>query len=359
MKKYLLLTILWSATLMVMYAQPERVGQSGAAELLFNNVPRSSALNGLNIGNSDGIESSFVNPAGVGTTEGTELLFSHTRWLIGSDIRVNCFGISQNLGDERGVLGLAINAFNFGDIPRTTVAVPDGSLGTFRVTYLNLGLTYAKRFGERIYVGTTVRVISESTPEVSATGVALDAGVQYRAGDRDRLKLGIALRNVGPTMRFDGDGLTRRVLVNNNNDFTSTVAFQSEDFELPAQLSMSGSLDFFLGSSNTVTATAGFISNSFYYNQGGLGLSYKYKEFVILRASFLYENGIFGETVGIDGRYNAYTGLGTGATFQVPFKSGRRDSEGKDVYSNFSLDMSYRTTNPFGGTLVLGARIDI
>ncbi|MCI4669702.1 MAG: PorV/PorQ family protein [Bacteroidia bacterium] len=358
MKKYLLLTLILLGAL-VAYAQPERVGQSGATELLINNVPRSSALNGLNIGDSDGIESSFVNPAGVGSTEGTELLFSHTRWLIGSDIRINCFGVSQQLGDDRGTLGLAINAFNFGDIPRTTAAVPDGSLGTFRVTYLNLGLTYAKRFGKRIYVGTTVRVISESTPEVASTGVAFDAGVQYRTGKKDRLKLGIALRNVGPTMNFDGDGLTRRVLINTNNDFTSTLALQGENFELPAMLSMGASLDFFLGNSNTVTANAGFISNSFYYNQGGLGLSYKYKEYVILRASFLYENGIFGETIGIDGRYNAFTGLGTGATFQVPFKSGRRDLEGKEIYSKFSLDMSYRTTNPFGGTLVLGVRVDI
>lgn len=358
MKKYLLLTVILLGA-MAAYAQPERVGQSGATELLFNNVPRSSAMNGLNIGDSDGIESSYVNPAGVGTTSGTELLFSHTRWLIGSDIRVNCFGVSQQLGDDRGTLGLAINAFNFGDIPRTTVAVPDGSLGTFRVTYLNLGLTYAKKFGDHIYVGTTARVISESTPEVSATGVAFDAGVQYRTGVKDRMKLGIALRNVGPTMRFSGDGLTRRVLLNSNNDYSSTVALQGEDFEIPALLSMGASLDFFLGNSNTLTATGGFISNSFYYNQGGLGLTYKYKEYVFLRGSFLYENGIFGETIGVDGRYNAYTGIALGATFQVPFKSGRRDLEGKEIYSRFSLDMSYRTTNPFGGTLVMGVRVDI
>ncbi|MEO0899081.1 MAG: PorV/PorQ family protein [Bacteroidota bacterium] len=359
MKRYLLLIFLTVFALVAAFAQPERVGQSGAAELLFNNVPRSSALNGVNIGSTEGIESSFVNPAGVGTTDGTELLFSHTRWLIGSDIRVNYFGISQSLGDDKGTLGLAINAFNFGDIPRTTVAVPDGSLGTFRVTYLNLGLTYSKKFGDRIFVGTTVRVINESTPEVGATGVAFDAGIQYRAGKKDRIKLGIALRNVGPTMSFDGDGLTTRVLLRDDNDFTSTVALQGEEFELPALLSMGGSLDFFVGNSNTVTAEAAFISNSFYYNQGGLGLSYKYKDFVVLRGSFLYENGIFGETVGVDGRFNAYTGLGAGATFQVPFKSGRRDLEGKEVYSKFSLDMSYRTTNPFGGTLVLGARVDI
>ncbi|MEL6626843.1 MAG: PorV/PorQ family protein [Bacteroidota bacterium] len=357
MKKYIL--IVFMLCVGFVYAQPERVGQSGAAELLINNVPRSSSLNGLNIGSSEGIESSFVNPAGVATTEGTELLFSHTRWLIGSDISINSFGVSQGLGSGNGSLGLAINAFNFGDLTRTTVSNPDGDLGTFRVTYLNIGLTYARQFTDRIYVGFTGRLISESTPEVAASGFALDAGIQYRALEKDRLKLGISLRNVGPTMAFDGDGLARRVELENNNGFTSTVQLEGEEFEIPATLSMGGSFDFFLGENNTITATAGFISNSFYYNQGGLGLSYKYKDFVILSGSFLYENGIFGETIGVDGRYNVYTGFASGATFQVPFKTGRRDLEGNLVSSKFSLDMSYRTTNPFGGTLVLGVRTEI
>ena len=99
MKKYILLIFI--LCLGVAYAQPERVGQAGAAELLINNVPRSSSLNGLNIESSNGIESSFVNPAGVATTKGTELLFSHTRWVIGSDISINSFGVSQGLGVYR------------------------------------------------------------------------------------------------------------------------------------------------------------------------------------------------------------------------------------------------------------------
>ncbi|MDX2247120.1 MAG: PorV/PorQ family protein [Bacteroidia bacterium] len=357
MKKNILTTIALIALSLSAWAQPERVGQAGAQELLINTMPRSSGLNGIDIANSDGIESSMVNPAGVAKTTGTELMFSHALWLVGSDIRVNSFGFSQSLGGGGGVLGVQVNSFSLGEFVRTTVDQPDGTLGTFSPTYLNLGITYAKKFTDRIHVGFTTRVIHESTPEVIASGVAFDAGIQYRSGEKERLKLGIALRNVGPSMRFGGDGLAGRVPVETNNNYTSTINLPTAKFELPTSLSMGGSYDLFLGSSNTVSVTAAFISNSFYTNQGGLGLSYQYKEYFVLRGAFLYEKGIFGEIY--NGRYNAHTGISTGATFQIPFKTGKYDNEGNEDFSSFSLDLSYRTSNPFGGTFVFGARIYI
>ncbi|RMG27442.1 MAG: hypothetical protein D6730_07120 [Bacteroidetes bacterium] len=338
-------------------AQPERVGQAGALELMINSMPRSSGFNGINLGSSAGIESAQVNPGGVGTTRGTELLFSHTAWLMGSDIQINTFGFSQRLGLSDGVLGVSVAAFSLGQFVRTTVDQPDGSLGTFSPTMLNVGLTYARQFTDHIYVGLTARVVHNSTPEVQANGVSFDAGIQYRSGEKDRIKLGIALRNTGPPMRFAGDGLAGRVKIQPNNPFTTTTNLPTAKFELPTVLSMGGSYDFFLGNSNTITILVAFISNSFYYNQGGIGLAYKYKEYVIFRGSFLYEKGIFGSI--FDTRYTAFTGPSMGATFQIPFKTGKLNVEGIPVMSTFSFDASYRFTNPFGGTLVLGARIDI
>jgi hypothetical protein len=338
---------------------PERVGQAGAAELLINSMPRSSAFKGLDIAYADGIEASWVNPAGIARTTGTELLFARTDWLMGMDVKINSFGFSQSLGGEKGVLGILVNAFDLGEFERTTIANPDGTLGTFSPTFLNIGLSYSKTFTDRIHVGFTTRLVHESTPEVIANGVAFDAGIQYRAGEKDRIKLGIALRNVGPTMRFGGDGLSGRVPIEPNNVFSSRINIPTAPFELPTMLSMGGSYDFFLGESNTVSLLAGFISNSYYHDQTGIGIAYKYKDYVVLRGSFLYESGIFGAIIGVDGRYNAHTGGALGASFQVPFGSGKYDASGNETFSKFSLDASYRFSNPFAGTLTLGARIDI
>ncbi len=338
---------------------PERVGQAGAAELLINSMPRSSAFKGINVASTDGIESSWINPAGIARTTGTELMFGRTDWLMGMDVKINSFGFSQSLGGEGGVIGVLINSFDMGEFERTTVENPDGTLGTFSPTFLNVGISYAKKFTDRIHVGFTTRIVHESTPEVIANGIAFDAGIQYRAGEKDRIKLGIVLRNVGPTMQFGGDGLSGRVPIEPKNVFSSRINLPTATFEMPALLSMGGSYDFFLGNSNTVSVLAGFISNSYYHDQGGLGLAYKYKDYVIIRGSFLYEPGIFGKVIGVDNRYNAHTGGALGATFQVPFGTGKYDASGNETFSIFSLDASYRFSNPFGGTLTMGARIDI
>ncbi len=357
MKSSFTLLLFLLGGILIATAQPERVGQAGGTELLINSMPRSSGLNGLDLGGSSGIESSLINPAGVARTTGTELLFARTAWLRGSEIFINSFGFSQSLGESGGSLGLLINALSLGDFVRTTVDQPDGTLGTFSPTFLNIGVTYAKKFTDRIHVGATARIISQSTPEVSAGGIAFDAGVQYRSGEKDRMKLGIALRNVGPTMRFGGDGLAGRVTLESKNPFDTGVELPTARFELPATLSMGGSYDFFLGSDNTISVVGSFISNSYYYNQGGLGLEYNYRNFVMLRGAFLYETGIFGD-LGVD-RFNAHTGGAVGTSFQVPFGSGKFDASGNESFSSFSLDMSYRFSNPFEGTFTFGARIDI
>jgi len=359
MKKLILFGSLILLGITALYAQPERIGQAGALELLINSMPKSSGFNGLDIAGTNGIESSQVNPAGAARTTGTELLFANTQMAIGTDLRINSFGLSQSLGEYNGSLGILINAVSLGNLVRTTPNQPNGELGTFSPTILNVGVTYARKFTERIHVGFSARVISMSTPEVSAGGVAFDAGIQYRSGEKDRLKLGIALRNVGPTMRFSGDGLTDRTLFQLSNNYTSTVALPTERFEIPAILSLGGSYDFFLGEDLTLTTLAGFMSNSYSFNQGGAGVELNYKKYVAFRGSFLYENGIFGTDIGLDNRFSWNTGAAFGASFQIPIKSGKFDASGNPDFSKFSLDLSYRTTNPFGGTLVVGARIDL
>lgn len=321
---------------------------------MFNTWGRSSGFMGLNIASSEGIESNAVNPAGIAKTKGTELIFANTQWLMGSETQGNSFGFSQNLGGG-SVLGLAVNSLNVGRLPRTTWLQPGGTLGDFSPALLNLSVSYAKQFTDHIYVGTTVRIISESTPEVSASGMAFDAGIQYRTGRNEKVKLGIVLRNVGPTMSYGGDGLSFRVLLQSTNDFDTGVELPTAEFELPVVLSMGGSYDFLMNESNTITLLATYHSNSSYYNQGGIGFQYKYKDFFMARAAYMVEESqLIGEL-----RADAHTGLAVGATFQAPFKAGRKNDEGGDAFSHFGLDISYRTTNPFGGTLTIGARFDL
>ncbi|MCS7074271.1 MAG: PorV/PorQ family protein, partial [Bacteroidia bacterium] len=203
MKQCILILAILLMSGVVLAGNPERQGQAGATQLLINPYARSSGLNGINISNSYGIESIINNPAGLAHTKRTEVVFAHTRWLVGSDININTFGLSQGF-KRGGVLGVAVMAMDLGEFERTTVDQPDGTLGTFKPTFMNIGLSYARTFVEdRIYVGVTAKLIHESIPDVAANGMAFDAGVQYK-DKQGKFKMGVCLRNIGPEMRYNG-----------------------------------------------------------------------------------------------------------------------------------------------------------
>ena len=288
-------------------------------------------------------------------TTGTEVLFAHTRWLVGSDIGVNAAGFSQKLGENGGVLGIGLVAFDFGEIQRTTVDNPDGSLGTYSPTFANLGVSYSKEMVEdRIFVGVTAKLITESVPDASAIGAAFDAGVQYR--DRTgNFKIGVALRNIGPTMQYSGDGMaTRARLGGSSAGFDNSVSINADDFELPSTLTISTSYDFEFGAKGDsipaqmrVTPVGTFISNAFGQDQIGAGLEFAYKDIVVLRAAHFFEPDIFDDVL----ISNVQSGLAAGASFLFPL--------GKDSNTKIGVDYSYRHTRLFNGIHTVGVRFNL
>ena len=321
----------------------DRRGQAGASELLINPWARSSGWGMANSASVVGLEAIYGNVAGIAFTNKTELLFSRTSWLMGTDININSFGFSQRVG-ESGVLAMGIMSMDFGDIQITTVDNPEGGLGTFSPQYMNLNLSYSREFSNSIYGGMTFKVITEEISDVSARGVALDAGIQYVTGENQNIRFGIALKNVGPRMRFNGDGLSFRGVVPNGNSMT--VEQRSESFELPSLLNIGGSYRFDLNESHKLTTAATFTSNSFVNDQYRLGLEYSYKNLLKLRGGYVYEDGILDPTT----RTTALTGPSGGFTLELPYGGNG---------TTIGIDYSYRATNPFNGTHSFGARINL
>jgi hypothetical protein len=338
----LTLTILLTGILIVplvsFAGNKDRSGQAGASELLINPWARSSGWGGVNIANSTGLESMYTNIAGLAFTQKTELIFSHTQWLKGSDININTFGLAQKVG-EAGVLGLSMMSLRFGDLPITKTDLPDGGLGNFTPNYMNINIAYAKAFSNSIYGGFNFKVISESISDVAATGVAIDAGIQYVTGEKENIKFGISLKNIGPTMRFRGDGLSIRSFLPGQESMF-TLEHRSADFELPSQLNMGASYRFIITDVHSLTLDGAFISNSFYKDQYALGAEYELKNYLMIRGGYVYEDG---EST------TALAGPSAGCSIQVPLN--------KEKGSIFSIDYSYRATNSFSGSHTIAARL--
>ena len=326
----------------VLAGNPDRAGSAGAGQLLINPWAASNGMAGTNMAITSGLEGTFLNAAGLAFINKNELRFANTQYLSGSGISLNAIGFGTTVGDG-GVLGLTVMTMGFGDIPITTEDLPEGGIGTFSPAFSNIGVTYSKAFSNSIYGGITMRIVSEAISNVRSSGICFDAGIRYVSGDR--LNFGIALRNVGAPMRFEGDGLT--VTATPQGTATSLTMLQrSERYELPSLVNIGFGYDFYQSEMLNATLTGQFISNSFTKDQFGGGVQFSYKEIFEIRAGYLWEDGISGdETV-----TTAFTGPAAGFTLNVP-----ASTDGAII----GIDYGYRTTNPFNGNHSIGIHVSI
>ncbi|HXB11153.1 MAG TPA: PorV/PorQ family protein, partial [Bacteroidia bacterium] len=347
---------------------PQRNGQAGASELLIDPWAGTSGFAGANTSCAQGIEAQFLNVAGTAFTNHTEIILGNTDYLDHAGINIAVAGFSQHVGDA-GVIGLSIMSMNFGTIPITTYDNPEGGLGTYNPQFLNIGLSFARAFSDNIYGGVNVKLISESIYNVSATGVAVDAGIQYVADvahGKKNLHFGISLKNVGPQMSYSGDGLAFETAQPNNtatgSSGTMTVEQRSQGYELPSLVNIGAAYDFRIMKStdsgstgisvHRITIAGNFTANAFSEDEEQLGVEYGYKSYFSVRVGFDYQNGIFSElstnpTNG--GRLTAFTGPCAGFTLQLPF--------GKGKASSFGVSYAYRATYPYSGCHTIGIRM--
>ncbi len=348
-----ILSLLMLLSFAVQAGNNDRVGQAGGNELLINPWARQSGMHSLNQASARGIEAMRLNVGGLAFTAKTELMFSSTRWLEGSDITISAAGFSQAVG-ESGVLGINIVAMSFGEIDRVTNDLPDaGPGGTFRPSYTNIGIAYARSFSESIHGGILIRIINHSIADVTAAGVAFDTGIQYVTGDNEQIKFGIALRNVGTPMQFTGDGLETNA-TQTNNGYEGTFSQRSERYELPSLLHIGAAYDFYIGEDMRLTLAGNFTSNTFRKDFIGGGAEFAFREMFMLRAGYKYEEGIWDPTVG----NSALNGFSAGLTAEVPMNR-KKAEEDETNASTFGIDYSYRHTNFYNGVHTLGIRINL
>lgn len=334
----------------------DRSGQAGAGELLLNPWARSSGLFGLNGSYVSGIEAMKCNIAGLANTPKTEVGLAHTRYLAGTGMSISNIGIAQNLGDI-GVLGVNIMSFGFGDIPITTETSPEGGIGNYKPSFINFSVGLGHSFSKNMSAGFSATFVNEAISNISASALGFDAGVQYTNGKRNNLHIGVALRNVGTNLRFNGDGFSFN---GTSPDFAKQVTVQSrsDKASLPSQLNIAASYDFYLdekkveGTENKpehrLSPMFSFISNAFNSDWLGLGFEYAYKEKLMLRAAYRYETAITDKT----NNTTLYTGLSAGITLQTKISSGNNAHA-------LAIDYGFKPTRVANGVHVLGLRLNL
>jgi hypothetical protein len=329
----------------------DRVGSAGATELLINPWGRSASWADAGVACVTGVDAIYTNIAGLAFTDKTQVRFDRTNWLGGAGININGAGLAQRISDN-GVISIAVMSMNFGDIQITTVDLPEGGQGVFSPTYSNFNVGYAREFSRSIYGGINFKVINESISNMRGTSVAIDAGIHYVTGEEDQVKFGIALKNVGPTMTFRGDGLALQMMYPESGDL-ATLEQRSATFEMPSLLSIGASYDFNFSEMYKLTMAGAFVANSFSNDQFKLGGKFSMiteKAEFDINAGYTYEEGVFSKDFLYDNRVTAMSGLTAGLSVSALV--------GKNK-SMLGINYTYRQAKPFNGCHTIGLTIDL
>lgn len=338
----LVLTALLTWTAIPAHAgSDQRKGTDGAHELRIPVGPRGAALGGAVVGDAIGVEALFWNPAGLAGLQKTEATFAHTQYF--ADQKLNYAAVGTNLGGF-GALGFAAKILSIGDVIVTTEDAPEGTGEIATPTFTILGVTWAKQFTERVAFGATANYVNEKIINQTASGVAFDFGVQYATG-WNGLKLGVAMKNFGPTMQFDGPGSEVSFIPPGQSPSASPRIFSSESatFEMPSYFTMGASYDLMSSADMKLVALGAFQNNNFEGDNVRGGLEWNYHNMFALRGSYF---GSFNNTVDADtgdetGEFNSgddlYQGFALGAGAAV-----RSGDTGR-----LSVDVAWRPVREF------------
>jgi hypothetical protein len=279
---------------------PERLGTGGGDEMRMAVGVRSIGLGGSDVGSVTGAEALFYNPAGIALAGSpTEVMFTYSRLI--ADMDLNYVALTQKMGNV-GTLGLSVKALSIGDIERTLESAPDGTGEIFSPTYAVIGLTYGRELTDRVTFGGTVSYLNEHILQENATGIAFDFGFQYDTDYRG-LRLGLAMKNVGPSAEFSGSDLERLQQISGDDPNATKRALSSSTaaFELPTYFQFGLSYPALRGPQGTLTVHGLYTSNSFMVDEGRLGGEYVYRKDYALRAGYKFttsDSDLFGFTYG-------------------------------------------------------------
>jgi hypothetical protein len=309
----------------------DKAGTAAAAELLIPIGARSIALGNSPLSTISGVEAMYWNPAGLARTSMTGVMFSHMRYI--ADINVNYFAAGTFLNNI-GSIGIAVKSLDVGDISVTTEDQPDGTGEVTSPTFVIVGATFARQITDRISVGITSNYIYEKMAKVSASSYAFNFGVQYMGiGGIDGLSVGAAVKNIGPSLKYDGEGLLREAGIFDAIRKNSIVKIQAAASDLPSTIEIGLGYSMLLQTVGKLNFTSVFQNNNYSADEYKFGVEYIFNGLLSLRSGIaiapegdLNEN-IFGQSVG--------AGIHT------------------KLYSyNISIDYAYRAVKYFQGNHV-------
>jgi hypothetical protein len=309
MKKLTLLLLILVSTSLVFAG----TGTSGAQFMQIGAGVRALSMGSAFVGLAEGIDAVYWNPAGLASSQNMMVTFGHTDYF--ADMSFENLGLSFPMGD--GVIAISGIALLSGNIEETTVEDPDGTGNIFTANDYAFGVTYSMNMTEKFSLGVTGRVISQSLAELSALGWAMDIGAVYRVGLLNNLRIGFAIQNFGPDLRYTGDDLLFRTKVYADEDAQAADAraeYLTEMYQMPLTFQVGIAIDVIDTENSKLVAVVDGINPNDQMETMGMGLEFSFQDSYFLRAGYTDKNEK-GLSAGAGLKTNAGGGFGAGIDY--------------------------------------------
>jgi len=243
--KSLILSAIFTFSLVgISYAQG---GDAAVPFLLIAPDSRAGAMGETGVALADNANAIFWNPAGLAFQKGTEISFTHAKWLpqFSSDLSYEYLTAKHHIEAIDATVGANITFFNLGSFERRDEN--NTYLGTFKAFEYAVAVGYAMKVASNLGLGLNLRFIhsqlapfgtAEEQGRGVANGVSFDIGVLFREQVFGRrVGVGLNLSNLGPMIHYidkeQADplpthlrfGFAFDVIQTKYNDFTVAVDF--------------------------------------------------------------------------------------------------------------------------------------
>ncbi|MGE5457490.1 MAG: PorV/PorQ family protein [Methanococcaceae archaeon] len=268
-----------------MYAQlyVSDVSKKGTTAAPFLSIPqgaKASAMGGAFVSVADDPSAMFWNPAGLTKVEGMGVMFDHTEWI--ADVRFNYIAASYSLGDL-GNVGVSFTSSDIGEMGVTTIDEPEGTGEVFKASDVAVNLAYAIKLTDNFAIGISPKFISQSIWRMSATGFAMDLGVQYTT-PFDGIILGMSISNFGSKMQLNGNSTL--TLIQIGEDTKVPAYLQTEEWALPLNFRVGLAYQPIRTGQHKVTLALDAQHPNDNYESVNVGAEYMFNDFIAFRGGY-------------------------------------------------------------------------
>ncbi len=176
-------------------------GDPGSAGALFLRIglgARASAMGDAHIAVGEDASAVYWNPGAMAAVLGTNVRLVHVEYF--QTIRLEQAAVTHEA--SWGTLGFMFTGLFMDDMDRyddIPSAIPLGKFGAHDVAF---AAAYSRYITPNVSIGVAVKPVYQRIDELSATGVAVDAGIYHTSQIRG-VKLAAVVGNLGSPMKFD------------------------------------------------------------------------------------------------------------------------------------------------------------